>query len=41
MTLLLNDLDVNKLNYTDAIQVMENFFLQRASGKTAGQPRSP
>jgi ornithine cyclodeaminase/alanine dehydrogenase-like protein (mu-crystallin family) len=39
MTLLLNDSDVKKLNYADAIQVMEAFFLARASGETAGMPR--
>ena len=39
MPLLLNDLDVNKLDYADAIQVMESFFLARAESKTAGMPR--
>jgi alanine dehydrogenase len=39
MPLLLTDSDVNKLNYMDAIQVMEAFFLARANGETAGMPR--
>jgi alanine dehydrogenase len=40
MTILLHDEDVQKRSYADAIQVIENFFLQRANLKTAGQPRS-
>jgi alanine dehydrogenase len=39
MPLLLSDNDVMKLNYADAIQVMESFFLARANGQTAGLPR--
>jgi alanine dehydrogenase len=39
MTLLLTDSDVNKLNYADAIQAMEAFFIARAKGETAGMPR--
>jgi ornithine cyclodeaminase/alanine dehydrogenase-like protein (mu-crystallin family) len=39
MPLLLSDNDVTKLNYADAIQVMESFFLVRANGQTAGAPR--